>query len=524
MLAVLLGGQHVAAQETRLDVQVTYVAGANAYLDAGAEAGLVEGDTLEAFRAEQRLGTLRVLSVASQSSIVTFAGAPFSLTRGDQLTVTVPHRAAAPAPVPPPATPPAVPERPSILQQPTATRSRTTTASSPRMSGRLQVGSDLLQSRTVVGEDLPTVDRTFATPFAALRASVDDLPAGLRLDVNARASFRYAAENPFDRPADLRLYQLSLEKSVGRSVQLRGGRFYNEYDRFSGYWDGALVHVGSRARGVGVAAGLQPDRADELPSGDLPKYTVFAHGAFDLSPLRTDGTVLAGQILPRSDTLRTRTFFGIQQRAWARGVSLSAEALVDQDPETDAWALSRASATLSAEALPGVRLFAQALRRRPYLLFGDTQALLPATSRISAGGSVTFRRGPLPGATLRADVANAWTETSPRTLTFGGGLNVPRLPALGVGVTADATTWQQENRRGVYGGFGVSRAFGTAFAQVGYRYGRTPLFEEALVTHGLDAVLQFPITRRLTLTGQAALQNGARLSSMRLYTALWYRL
>ena len=534
---VLLAVPAAAQEAARIEAQVTHIAGQNAYLDVGAARGLAAGDTLTALRDGQALGRLHVVSATEERAVVGFAGAPFALTLGDRL-VLVKDAPARVSEAPVVVAPSAQPARPSILSGPAAVPPRTTASAAPSFGGRLQLGVDGLSSTTRATADGPSFARLYAQPFAALRASAEGLPGGLRLDANLRTAYRYADPTPYDRPADVRVYQLSLEKAF-RGFDLRAGRFYNRYDRMSGYWDGLLLHVGDRDRGAGLAAGFQPDNADEAPSGDLPKYTLFAHHAFEVEaggarPVRVDVTALGGQVLPRGDSMTTRLFAGLQQTAYAPGLSLTSELLVDQDPETGAWVLSRLGGRASATVAPGFRLSAFAFSRRPYLLFDAFQLLLDRSTRVGGGFSYAVRGGPLPGAVLRADVSSALTEGQPSTRAFSGGVSLPRLPGVGVGVSADATVWTQDDpgddpgdgrRRGLYGGAGLDRQFGPLYARVGYRYQSSPYLPgEALVSHGLDALVQVPVTPRLAFTLQASVLTGDRLSSTRLYTALWYRL
>lgn len=515
----------------RVEAQVTYIAGQNAYLDAGTDAGLVAADTLTALRDEGRLGRLRVVSATADRAVVAFVGAPFPITLGDRLVLLRDAAAPAPSADPDAEAAPASPDRPSLLDRPPAETPRAAPVRRASISGRLQVGVDGLASSTRATDGGATFARTYARPFTALRASVEGLPGGVGLDANLRAAYRYADPAPFDRPAEVRVYGLSLSREVG-GVDVRAGRFSNRYDRFSGYWDGLLLHVGGDDRGVGVAAGFQPDGASGAPSGELPKVTAFAHHAFALpggDRARLDVTALGGQVLPRGDSLRMRTFAGAQQTAYARGVSFSSEVLVDQDPETGDWVLSRLGGRLSATVAPGVRLSLFALSRRPYLLLGDLQLLLDRSTRVGGGAAVTVRGGPLPGTTLRADVSSATTVGVPGTVSASGGLSVPRLPGVGVGLSANGTVWQQDRddgtRTGVYGGAGLDRSFGSLYARLGYRYQQSPLTAgEALVSHGLDALVQVPVTPRVAWTLQANLLAGDRLSSTRFYSALWYRL
>ena len=522
---------------SRVEATVTLVAGQNAYLDVGAAAGLAAGDTVEAYRGDVRNGALVVISAADDRAVVAFAGEPFPLTRGTRITLVRPTRdapAAAPAPPPEgaPDTTTAAVDRPSILGQ--AARPSETPRSvrrGPRVDGRLQLGVDGFRTATALPGDLPDQTRSFATPFAALRLRADGLGGGLRLDVDARSSYRWADGVTFDRPGDARVYTVSLSGRFA-GVDARAGRFTNEYDPFTGAWDGLSLHLGSREMGVGIAGGLQPDYGAGVPTMDFPKGAIYAHAEGVLSGT-TRGRVqaLAGAIAPTAPGLVVRPFVGVRPQVWGRGFTFAAEAMADRDPDTTAggWTLSRLSGRASAEAMPGLRLHAFAMRRRGYLLFGSTQALLPASTRAGAGASVSLRSGPLPGAVVRADFSQSWAGDLAPTRSFSGGLYLPRIPGVGLGANLDATAWTRDDPAGAQGGLSagaaLSRSIGRGFVQVGYRYGRSPLgLSEVLTTQGLDATLQVSVTSRVALTLQAGLQGGDVLRSTRLYTALWYRL
>jgi len=544
LLLLLAAGPALAQPVTgetgpRVEATVTLVAGQNAYLDVGAADGLTAGDTLTVWRGDARVGRLVVVSAAADRAVVAFAGDVFSITRGARLTLELPAlRPVDSTPVPRDtvaAAPVDTTARPSLLggATPPPAPSATRRTQAP-LTGRLQIGVDGLQTTTTLPGGQPEAARSFATPFAALSATAD-VAAGLRLDLNARAAYRWAEGLTYERPGDLRLYTFSLTRTTSRS-DLRAGRFTVEHDPFTGAWDGAALHLGNRARGVGVAAGLQPDYGVGIPTGSFPKAALYAHiesapppgGRRTSDAIRWRAQALAGAVFPRGEGLTTRPFVGVVPRIWNRQFSLTAEVLADRDPEAGNWTFSRLGARGSAEVAPGFRLYADAIRRRSYLLFGSTQALLPPSTRLGGGATLTVQGGPLPGATLRADAGTAWVEGFAPTRSVGGGLYAPRIPGLGLGFSADATAWTQRetggDRTGLTAGVSLSRAVGSGIVQVGYRLGRSPLgLEDVLTTQGLDALVQLPLTPRVALTLQGAYQSGSVLRSTRLYTALWYR-
>ena len=512
-----------AQEAVEVQTRVTFIAGQNVYVDVGEDAGLAENDTLSVARDGTHLGEMYVVSATASRAVLGFTGTPFPVTLGDHLVLVIESELVEQAEAQD--EPAEETERPSILQQDAETQV-TSTSAPVRLSGRLQIGLDGLMSSSSVNDSAPSTDYTFATPFALFRGELENLPGGVRLETQARVAYRYADPTPLDRETDVRVYRFSLEKSFDSiPLSVQAGRFYNRYERFSGYWDGLSLHVGNRQRGIGVSAGFQPEHSNEVPSGDFPKYTVFGHTSYDSEDVNYEGSVLGGQVLPTNQNLETRTFFGTHHRVSSRGIRASADALVDQDPTTSEWTLSRLGGQLSTTPSPGLRLRVFAQSRRPYILLGDRQDLLDRSTRYGGGASLSPRSGALRGATVRADVSLADTEGQPSTMTYSGGVYLPHIPALSVGFVLDGSLWMQDERQGLFGGISLSRSFGAVYTRVGYRYQQSPLLGlDDLITHGLEALLQIPIDHRTSFTMQASTHISDRTTSTRLYTSLWYRL
>jgi hypothetical protein len=516
-------GQEAGA---RLDVRVEHVAGENAYLSAGIDDGLATGDTLDVVRGDVRLGQVRVVSATAGRAVVAFVGAAFPITRGTELTIVRAMREAPepvaetrPEPVPSDSArtsifaQPAAPASPSGLPRPTG----------PRFAGRVQFGTTALWSSTSpLSGAGDTTTRSFATPFLSLRGRVSDLPADLLVNVHGRVSYRYRSVGSFDEPTDLRLYHASVERRMGL-VHVEAGRFYNEYDRYSGYLDGARLRIGSETAGVGVTGGLQPRRADGIFSSELPKVTVFGHYRLSPRPLRIDLSAVAGQVLPQSEGLETRTFAGATARVFGDGASLSADVLVDRDPDGGDLALSRFLVRGAWSVLPGLRLRGRYYHRRPYILFDDFQELREASVRY--GGGLSYRLGGevLRGTVLRADLSQA-TRDGESSLTYSGGIYVPRLPALDLGLNASGSLWTRDGRESIYALAALTRSFGPVYVSLGYQYQQTPLLTESLTTHGIEGTLQVPLMDGVSATVQASGHFGETIQNARLYTGLWWRL
>lgn len=524
LLVILLCiSRSLDAQEiVEVQARVTSIAGQNVYVDAGQQEGLATNDTLDVYRESAMMGQMYVVTAASSQSVLGFLESPFALTIGD-LLVLVPKRTEEPEAVV--ETDSTIVDRPSILT-PEVVEGTDETAPSIAISGRLQIGVDGLLSTTTATPNTPSTDRTFATPFALFRGRVDNLPGGFSLESHFRTAYRYADPVPMSEEIDLRVYRFSLFKRFeSLPLDIQAGRFYNQHDRFSGYWDGLNVHVGDESRGVGVSAGFQPESNNEVPSGNLPKYTVYGHTSMNTESLRYEGVVLGGQILPTNQNVSNRTYVGTHHRISSGGVRGSIQALVDQDPANNEWTLSRLSGRITGSLSSGIHLRAYAMSRRPYILLGDRQDLLDRSTRIGGGATVSPRIGSLRGLSLRADISSATSENQPTTMNYSGGLNVARIPMLDAGISLNATLWQQRERQGVYAGFGLFRSFGSTYTRVGYRYQQSPLFnQDDIVTHGLEALLQIPVSRNASFSVQASTNFSDRISSTRIYTALWHRL
>lgn len=520
LLLALLAPLAASAQAPlQLEVQVTAIAGADVYLDAGTDARLAPGDTLRVLRGNGSRGHLVVRSASASRAVVGFRDDPFPITRGERLTIVWTPRAddgEEAAPVEP------RPDegRVSVFDRPPAGPSRPSSPQ-PRVTGRVQIGTSGFWAETSSPAGGGT-SRVSATPFASVSARATDLPGGLRLRLDGRFTHRYRNGTPFDRPNDLRLYRASAAGDLG-PVEIEGGRFFDPYDRFSGYLDGLRLHLGDASRGIGLAAGLQPDWGAGGFSTDLPRISASGHSRFTLDGAEGTATLLAGHVSPQLEGLQSRTYLGAEARLAGSAFTFSADALLDRDPATESYDFSRLNLRGSWSAAPGLRLDGRYSRSRPYILLGTLQTMRPATQRLGAGGSYTFEGSPLAAPTLRADVAVA-SRDGFSSVTYSGGLRAPRLPLAELGLDAYASVWTGRGNAVVTASGLLSRNFGRTWLSGGYRFSRSPQPAGALVTHGLQGTLQIPLMDRLALTLQGGADFSGRTTSSHIYTALWWRL
>ena len=502
-LLLAVAAPRAAAQEQGLRAVIEQIAGSDVYLSVGSEAGLAASDTVQVYRDDdgEYLGALRVVAVSATRAVVTFADRPFALTRGVVVRLRFD---AAPAPEAAPAAAIAPPVRPAAR-------------SGPRVRGRFSLDFNGMQSTTKwLSNTEQTVDRRFATPSMSLRLTATQLPGGLTFETTGRATYRYSDPEIVQPDLSVHVYQLSVAKEFDNApVQFRLGRFYNPYELYSGYWDGALLRVGGRGFGVGVVAGFQPDRANEGPSTDIPKYSAFADYSLGRGPVRYSGDVSFHQVKPKGGYL-DHTFAGWSQALRVGGVRLATDLQVDRDPELSEWKVSRARVTGALPLARGLTLNARYAHDRPYFLF-NTVDLLPF-ARNQVGGGLGYFGG---NASFRADVTANRFDQGSWSMSYGGSFGFQNTGVFGLGLSAGGTYWTLEGGKALQGFGDLSRRFGRVDVRATYQYYRTEQGSSVFVTNTGALSLVVPLGRRLYSMLQARTQQGANLVSNSIQFSLW---
>ena len=425
----------VTAQETGQDpltVRVDGLAGTSVYVRAGRDRGLEPGTVLLVRRdeGEALVGRLVVESVTRERALLSFAGAPFPLTRGEVLHLGVVTDADVASEDPPEA----------------GGRSETRGAGAPYREGRrtsvaregmtvagtVHLELSALESVTEWGApDRRSDTRTFATPAVRLRTELTGLPGGARGEVHVRLAHRAADPTDVDPATSVRIYSASVEGSFldGGSLGARLGRFRNPHDSFTGYWDGLLLRWGGRDLGVGAAVGFQPELWNEAPSSATPKAAVFVDARREVGGGRWRGELVASEARP--DGLPTHRFLGLTQSLALPGVALSARFRGDRDPE-GGWALTRAEVAARGRLGEAWSAGVRAGRRTPYRLW------LPeplGEARDFVGGDLFLSVAPVSarlGLTVAHDDFGGTSRTGFGHLALAPGAVAPARLSLGV--------------------------------------------------------------------------------------------
>jgi hypothetical protein len=499
-----VGTRALNAQQARLSAVVDYLAGANIYLSVGTDQGIVANDTLTVFSSPEGapIGQFLVLSATAARAVVEFLGAPFPVTRGAALYLQPgsARRGAAAAVTAAPATA-AAPSR----------------GRSPSLHGRLSLETNAFESTTRWESNEPeSVTRRFATPALGLRAVAADLPGGVSLNTNLRALYRYSEPEIITPPWAVQVYQASLTKTfTGTPLHLEVGRFTNPYARFSGTWDGALMHVGGRGLGVGIAAGFEPDRGNQGVSSDLPKFAGFVTYDAGDGPVRYATDVSVHQVRPR-DGRPDHTYAGWSQYLRVSRLRVGSDLQVDRNPETDAWVVTRLNATASLPLTQGLELRGRISMFQPYQFWQTANFL--SFRRDQGNVGLFFWR---PGGSISVDVGAARLEGGETGYTYSGALSLLRTPIFGLDWSASASYWAQDTYSALYGTGGIARAFGRVMTRASYQLYRADDTDFRSVSHTGDLALSIPLARTVYATLQGRVQRGDNLWTNGLFAGLW---
>lgn len=519
----------VYAQEARIEAQVTYIAGQNIYLDAGQDQGIQTGDTLGVYREAAPIGRFVVVSSTATRSVVTFADAPFPVTLGVRLQIQPP---ALPDVERPEASPDLAEETTEPETRPERTTPRTRAASTagrrgsgigPRVAGRVMLSVNTLQSSTSwnVGAGGVT-KRTFVTPSLNLHTTVSNLPQGFQLRTRLRADYRYSSGRAVMPEASVRVYDVLLEKDFTR-FSVQAGRFSNSYAPYGGYWDGALIHFGSKKNGFGTAIGFMPDQSNEGFSSEMPRYAGFAHiEVGQRSGPRYAAEVSFNEIRPTNDLLDHR-FFGLSHTLqWGGYVSLRNDLQLDRNPETGDWIPSRFSVRGSVAPHRRLRLYSRFTIRQPYSIWRIQRIISYRRDQASAGLSWQIAQVTVGGDVSLNYVDDGLGGRVEDGRTFSGYLQMPKTPLLQLGFSATASYWSDDVGSTFFLNAGTTRAFGRARTRLHYQFYRTATLGDPLLTHAVSFQAVVPLAHRFFTSSQVRLQQSSTLRSVALYTSLWY--
>lgn len=245
-----------SSQPAPANAHVTYVAATSAYVDAGQDEGLREGDELEVLRDGVVIATLKVTYVSTHRVSCSIVGSTSALVVGD-LVRYAPGASAAAAP----------------------------TSTEPPSGSHAPHGSGL-HGRVGLGY-LGVIDRSgndggYREPAVDLRLTGHGLngsPVDLDVDIRARRSTYSTFAGGSQTTQRMRAYSCSASYRFGARHRLTFGRQHAPMQDGVEIFDGLVYDNDGPRWGGGVFAGFQPDLADLSLSTDVHEYggTVRVH-------------------------------------------------------------------------------------------------------------------------------------------------------------------------------------------------------------------------------------------------------
>lgn len=484
---ILLAGASAARAQDRDTVLVEQIAGRDVYVPVGASRGLAVGDTVVASSLDgQALGLLRVTHTSRQRAILTFAGAPFPVTRGQRLLLQW-HAAEAVA----------------SLRARTAPRSSPPSRSPRRrtigQTGRLTIQATELRSSTIGLGGLNTVGRRLTTTTAHLRSLTTGLPGETQLSIRARATGRFTPTGDPVRTA-AQFYEAAVQSSRARGFGFALGRFQNPYGGFGEYWDGILLRAGSERVVVGGAAGFEPYRGNETFSPTWRKVRAFLSVQAGTRQTRYTLDADAGRVWSDAEThlqVAASQSLRVGVVRWFQRVR------VDR-AEGGAWRLTNLQGDLHVRVARNVTLISRISHRqqewRPGMIRVDS------TEYLRLGGGMRVSRG---AGSVSVEWSGARTEQAWLS-TMTTSANLARLPGLrAVGLDVSGQYWSGALRHGIHGRAGLRWQSRTVRVRSGFTYYQTTLRDITVVSRSVDFSTSFTLAPRIDVRMVATGQFGA---------------
>lgn len=522
-LSMLFCNQRAQAQDADpLTLQVTQLAGQNVYLNGGIDQGIAIGDTLVVSRAGGR--ALVVIGASRKQSIAQFAGAPFPLTRGQELTVRLVK--AAPGDIVLDETDiaavPVEPETVSIMEEaaePT-TRTRRSRSGGLKVDGRLMIDLAALNSETRIrSSNVPAVSRTYFTPAINLNATVSNLPSDMRLNVHIRTDYRYQSRGSFGPDNSFRAYQINVEKSLPfGAVQV--GRFYNRMMQRGGYWDGLSFMVGSKKKGIGGSVGFMPDRSNEGFTTQFPRFALFAHYQTPRSSeVSYKGAVSYNQIQPNTLFLNHR-YAALEQRVDWSFLSLRQDLQVDHDPLSNQWVVSHLR--LSGRFALGryVSAYGSYTLRKPFKFYNTLDPFLSRRDQYRVGISANTSMVSFGGSYSTRFFNNIYQGR-----TYNAYFNTRPLSRLGLSFSGSGSYWESDIGTAIYANGGIAKNFNKLYVRADYGFYRSesPNVTAPIDMHRVSLSTSLPFGRSMYWRMRAGYQQSQFTNSISVQTGLQLR-
>jgi hypothetical protein len=475
LLGWLLQPSQAYGQYRESRVQVEHIAGSTFYFRALDDSidEMTEGDSVYVYREEEYLGLLNVLAVSAPRFSAEFADAAFALTRGEELLIKWQPKASQSDHTQTPVTS----KTPSVMDQ--QGRSPTgSTETKPQISGRWMTYVSATRSVTRWSSKLDKTDtRVYFYPSTSLHLNMRKLPGDWSLTMRGRLSYRYNVNKEISDRWVPNVYELQAEKSFQRlPLHLSLGRFYNDYDNLSGFWDGAMVRYGKRQAGIGVLAGYQPVRGNEGFSRDLPKASAFLYHDARAGDWRFNTSASVTTVQP-SRLWPNHWYGGLKEYIRSDRIRFRGVVQADRNPTDGTYQLSLLQTTLHVDVTKQWRVSGYYNRREPYYIERGAQPFSYLRQR--GGVNLNYHRSGIGGG-VGVAINHVLDQT---TQSITGRFYWNRSPWWNLGWSAHGSYYNGDSGHTMLAGLEAhkdSRLFGT---DIGYQLYNTQQFGFSNTSH-----------------------------------------
>ncbi len=509
------------ASHPLIKAQIVQISGQTLYLNAGRNQGISTGDTLTVYAGEKNghiRGRLHVIAAISQSCSAEFLGRPFSLTRGEEIyfsTVAPPQKQIAQNS----ASPDSVRRKSIMDEKSTFKAPGRSNVVSPVITGRIMTGGYLNLSQSRFSSLDPSwTHQTYASPFVNLMLRGRELPGNLQFDVNMRWSYRYLKQRPFSPTNLFSIYNIKVSKQF-KAVPLLSvsvGRFYNQYERFSGFWDGVMLRYGSYSNGVGVITGFEPSLSSQGFSTSVPKHSIFAYTSQNIGPVWSSSEISFNAMYPNNGWMN-HLFWGLHQDFRLGRSLIGGSVQVDRDPTQGKWTLTQGYLQGRFQLIGGLSANANWLRQRPYQIWQTTDPIGYTRTSYGGGLSYDFSSGYV---SSNVSVDKSDLTQAADNYSLYGSLQHTRFWQLGF--SGHGSYWSDHTNKVLSAGFGINRWFGQNQFDLGYDFYRTDFVGQAVVSHSITAHFYVPLMKKMILDLQTRFDIGSVTQNKSIYLSIWY--
>lgn len=514
-----MGQQTPAAQAFR----ITYLTASTAYIDAGRDDGLREGDSVRVVHGGEPAALLRVSYLASHQAACDLVSPSVAVAVGDTVTF---H----PAALPQPDTLADTPARRRVPGVAAAGTSRRRYRSS-RLRGR--IGARYLS----VWQGGSAGGGRWSQPALDIRLdgqSLGGAPIGLVLDIRTRRTSTSRADGSRVSDGRTRVYQAAIQVNPpGSPFRLSAGRQFSPTLSSISLFDGAMADFNQAGWGMGVFAGSEPEPIEFGYSGAVRDYGAYVQ--LHSRPESKDRwSMTLGGIGSYAQRITNREFVYLQVAWTSRRLSLYGtqeidyyrpwKQLIGEHPVSP----TSTYASLRYEAAKGLSFSTGFDNRRNVRLYRD--AVTPETAFDDS-----FRQGIWGGLSLQMggrgrvafDARTNGGGSAGRASAYTLSLGIDRLTRLAVSARSRTTRYLGPRESGWLQSLAVGGApIPSLHIELngGIRVGQDPLAvpdNVRVVWIGADADLN--LARAWYLIGSATREVGGFETNNQLYGGLSYR-